>query len=111
VSFEWKGDAYTAHATKAAADALNKGGAQILTQAKKQAPVKTGALVRSGRKKVLNGGKTVEISFNTPYAHYQHEMALLHPKGGKRKYLEDPLRQYASVVLEMVRRAVGGAKA
>jgi hypothetical protein len=41
-------------------------------------------------------GARATISFNTPYAAYQHERTdLHHPRGGKAKYLEGPLKQFA----------------
>ena len=37
-----------------------------------------------------------EVGFNTPYALVQHErLDFNHPKGGKAKYLEDPLKEQA----------------
>lgn len=37
-----------------------------------------------------------EVGFNTPYALTQHErIDFSHPKGGKAKYLEEPLKEHA----------------
>jgi hypothetical protein len=42
------------------------------------------------------GGVEGQVSFNTPYALEQHErLDFNHPKGGKAKYLEDPLKENA----------------
>lgn len=54
------------------------------------------------------------ISFNTPYAAYQHERTdLEHPRGGKAKYLEGPLTEHApelaAFVAARVRAAIAGA--
>ena len=38
----------------------------------------------------------VTVGFGVPYAHRQHEdLEYHHPRGGKAKYLEDPLKQNA----------------
>lgn len=43
------------------------------------------------------------ISFNTVYAEVQHERTdYEHPKGGKAKYLEGPLKQYAGLFEEFL---------
>jgi hypothetical protein len=51
--------------------------------------------------------------FNTPYALAQHErLDYRHPKGGKAKYLEDPLKQnakrYADRMGIQMKRAIAG---
>lgn len=61
----------------------------------REAPVDEGTLRGSGRVEVEDRGDTmsVEVSFSTPYAARQHEeVTWNHPKGGKAKYLEDPLK-------------------
>lgn len=55
-----------------------------------------------------------EVSFNTPYAAYQHERTDLdHPRGGEAKYLERALLQHAdefsAFVAARVKAAMKGA--
>lgn len=61
----------------------------LLDESRKQVPIDTGALSRSGAVSVegLNG----TVSYDTPYAVVQHEkLSLHHQRGRKAKYLEDP---------------------
>jgi hypothetical protein len=53
------------------------------------------------------------VGFNTPYALAQHErLDFHHPKGGKAKYLEDPLkenvRRYGQHINKRLKTAVAG---
>lgn len=57
------------------------------------------------------GGVEGQVSFNTPYAQEQHERTdFNHPKGGKAKYLEDPLKEnagrYAGILEQKMREAL-----
>lgn len=86
----------------------------VLLEAKRQVPVDKGMLRRSGVKLVgwIGDRIVANISFNTPYAAVQHEdRTLRHPRGGKAKYLEDPLRAFApqmkSRLEQAYRRAIG----
>lgn len=71
---------------KAGMKGLRKCGEIILNKAQNNAPILTGALVRSGT--VQKRGTEVEISFNTPYALRQHE-----EHKSKSKYLERPFNE------------------
>lgn len=73
---------------------MNALATDLLAEAKRQVPRDEGTLIRSGVKTVgWQGDRIVaNVSFNTPYAAAQHEGDFVHPKGGKRKYLEDPLK-------------------
>ena len=105
MSMEWTGDTYVAKVTKAARSALAQGGEMLLTKSKQECPVDTEQLQLSGIATPLDGGKRVEISYNTPYAHRQHEDLTYNHSQGKAKYLEDPMRQFAPAVFELVKRA------
>lgn len=51
-----------------------------------------------------------EISFNTPYAAYQHErLDLEHPRGGEAKYLEHALLSHAGEFAPFVAARVKAA--
>jgi hypothetical protein len=72
---------------------------EVLGQAVEQAPVEEGTLRQSGA--IASGypqdpwRPTVLIAFSTVYASRQHEETTWrHPKGGKAKYLSDPLYAY-----------------
>ena len=79
---------------KAAMKGLRKLGEEILTEAKELCPVDSGTLRQSGSVRANSKNKTVEISFNTPYALKQHEeMSYNHPNGGQAKYLEQPFNE------------------
>lgn len=80
---------------KAAMKGLRKLGEVILTDAQKRCPVDTGTLQRSGTVQKTRDKNEVIISFNTPYALYQHEgVNFRHPKGGEAKYLERAFNEH-----------------
>ena len=58
---------------KAAMKGLRKLGEEILTEAKELCPVDSGTLRQSCSVRANSKNKTVEISFNTPYALKMHE--------------------------------------
>lgn len=60
----------------------------ILDESRKQVPLDTGALQRSGM--VTMDGLTATISYDTPYAVRWHEEQANFQHGRKNKYLEDP---------------------
>jgi hypothetical protein len=98
-------------------EGLEEVGLDLLGKAVRQAPVDTGDLrgsgsvsfggnvIAQGTKEggVVATGKAgrsakpeVTVGFSVPYAHRQHEdLEYHHPRGGKAKYLEDPLKQNA----------------
>ncbi len=61
----------------------------LLDESKKQVPLDTGALQRSGA--VDSEGLTATISYDTPYAVRWHENDACFQRGRKKKYLEDPV--------------------
>ena len=89
--------------------AVRDSATEVLAQAKREVPRELGTLKRSGVKQVTRAGDRVvaEISFNTPYAAVQHEdRTFRHPRGGKAKYLEDPIKQYAPKFKARLERAL-----
>lgn len=92
-------------------------GLDLLGKAVRDAPVDTGDLRGSGSVSfgdnviaegtkdgnvIITGraGRSAKpeatVGFSVPYAHRQHEdLEYHHPRGGKAKYLEDPLKQNA----------------
>lgn len=69
--------------------AIREGANFLLDESRKQVPIETGALSRSGS--VSQEGFSATVSYDTPYAVRQHEsMTYRHAAGRKAKYLEDP---------------------
>ena len=60
----------------------------LLEESRKQVPLDTGALSRSGA--VDSEGLTATVSYDTPYAVRWHETNANFQHGRKMKYLEDP---------------------
>lgn len=97
---------------KAAIAALTVIGEDLLGRAQREAPVEEGTLRGSGQVEVVEDheGAHVEVTFSTVYAARQHEeVTWKHPKGGKAKYLEDPLKEmsasYVAALAAAVRKA------
>lgn len=84
----------------------------ILHDAILEAPVDEGTLRGSGHieESPVGLGPDViarEVSFTTPYAARQHEETTWnHPKGGKAKYLSDPLKARAYDGQRLIQAAV-----
>lgn len=79
--------------------ALTAIGEDLLGRAQREAPVEEGTLRASGKSEVkeTHNGIELEVTFSTVYAARQHEeVTWKHPKGGKAKYLEDPLKEMAA---------------
>jgi hypothetical protein len=105
-------DAIRRRRRAAARVALEAVGEDLLGQAQREAPVDEGTLRGSGAVEVSERGDvlSVEVSFSTVYAARQHEeVTWNHPKGGKAKYLEDPLkamsRRYVAALAAAIRKA------
>jgi len=67
----------------------------VLAEAKRQVPWEEGTLSRSATRQThWVGDRCVStITFDTPYAAVQHERGdFQHPRRGKAKYLEDPVK-------------------
>ena len=106
MSMEWRGDRIIAKVADERRKALKKAAEMVLTKAQQVAPVDTGELVRSATINYTENGDHAELSFNTAYAHRQHEdLSYTHPQG-QAKYLEQPLRENADAVLKSVGQAV-----
>ena len=71
-------------------DGLEQGAQIILTRSDELVPKESGDLASTGRVKKDRGGvNTVGITYDGPYAAYQHEHLMFrHPTGGAAKFLE-----------------------
>jgi hypothetical protein len=105
VTFEWNGDVLSRGITSAMKKELRVDAEMVLAKSVEQCPVETGALRRSATVNGRNSDTTQELSYNTPYAHRQHEdLSYNHPVGNA-KFLENPVRQYASKVFQLLTAA------
>lgn len=106
------GDELAERMARAGLAALEIGAQTVLGAGQREAPVKEGTLRGSGHIETFTSGNAVakEVVFSTPYAARQHEETTWeHPKGGKSKYLEDPLKELIprveTLVAAVVRKA------
>ncbi|GFH36635.1 hypothetical protein [Streptomyces pacificus] len=78
----------------AAARGLYHGAEHVLGESQEVVPLDEAALSRSGAASVDEGTLTAAVSYDTPYAAYQHErLDLRHAPGRTSKYLERPLNE------------------
>jgi len=81
----------------------------ILGEAKKLVPIEEATLERSGTVSTDHPRMRAAVSFDTPYAVYQHEeLHLRHDAGRTAKYLETPLNTEVPVVREIIARTIKG---
>lgn len=103
----WNGDAVRAAVRQGAQDGLRIAAEHLLGASRAIVPIDTGELSRSGRAEVDSARLEATVSYNTPYAVYQHERLDLHHKAGRKaKYLETPLRTQEQVLLQIISTAV-----
>lgn len=77
---DWNGPAITAAITRAALNALEDTGEELLRRANETVPYDDGVLAASGEVEIKPASLTVTVSYNTPYAVRQHEdTTLRHP--------------------------------
>lgn len=93
------------------ADAEHEGaanGLELVTEhllgvSRRQVPIEEGILERSGVASVDRAALKGAVSYDTPYAVRQHEdLNLRHDEGRKAKYLEDPMREEADVMADII---------
>lgn len=101
---EWHGDELLAKLKGATSQAAFEAGNVLLDESLKQVPHDTGALERSGRVVMAEGGAFVSYGdMSMPYAVRWHENDANFQRGRKKKYLEDPANDIA-VQNEMVEK-------
>lgn len=78
---------------------MTAAGTNLLTEAKRQTPRDTGALINSANLAVETSLSTiiVTLGYNTPYAEPVHERDLNY-RVGKWKYLQDPMEDSAAKI-------------
>ena len=108
-SLTWNGDRAVAAVEGAVQAGLRDASEYVRGEAQQQAPIDTGIL-RGSAAAQLVGTMRAAISFNTPYAVRQHEeLSYRHPRGGKAKYLEDPLVDGKETVRALIAATVSRA--
>lgn len=93
---------------------LIAGGYAVEGEARKLAPIETGALRASGQvfSEETTDGFKVQISFGNeaiPYALYQHEHTEFnHPRGGQAKYLKAAFDKYKDTIRSKIKGLIRG---
>lgn len=85
---EWDDRAVRAVIQSGGSLAVRSAAHMLLDESRKQVPLDTGALQRSGA--VDSNGLSATVSYDTPYAVRWHEHNAHFQRGRKKKYLEDP---------------------
>ena len=80
---------------KAVLESIEEQGHKIMLESKKQVPVKTGRLKRSGRVFVENVLNKVTLAYGTSYGLNVHERYEVFHKNGKPRFLQDPILEAA----------------
>ena len=107
----WRGAQAVMTVRRGAQEGVRLAGEHLLEESVEQCPIAEGDLRRSARNTPTDDGLGAVVSYDTPYAVKQHEeLSYRHPKGGKAKYLEDPLHSEAPkmrrIIRAQIRRAV-----
>ena len=89
----WDGSKVLNEVSKKAERAVRAAANYVLDESRKQVPIDTGALSRSGA--VSSEGNIAAVSYDTPYAIRWHEQQANFQRGRKNKYLEDPINDGA----------------
>lgn len=93
--------------------ALNAIGADLQGRVQSEAPVDEGTLRGAVTYDVQIDERTMKVTVraSTPYARRQHEeVTWKHPRGGKAKYMSDPLKansaRYRAIMAASIKRAI-----
>jgi hypothetical protein len=80
----------------------------VLALSEERVPKESGHLAGTG--KITSEGDSAKITYDGPYARYQHEhLHFNHPTGGQPKYLETALTEKKDDALEIVARRIKDA--
>ena len=89
----WDGSKVLNEVSKKTERAVRAAANYVLDESRKQVPIDTGALSRSGA--VSSEGNIAAVSYDTHYAIRWHEQQANFQRGRKNKYLEDPINDGA----------------
>lgn len=93
-----------------AEDALAAGAQVILDRSQELVPKESGHLAEGAKVNANGLGDVVSITYDGPYAHYQHEsMEFKHPTGGQAKFLETAMLEKADEAIDTVGRELRAA--
>jgi hypothetical protein len=107
VSIKWEGELAKMHVRTGAIKGLQLWAEHVLEEATRIVPLLEGTLERSGVASVDGAKLQGAVSYDTPYAVYQHEgLDFNHPNGRQAKYLETPLNASRDAGLEIMRREI-----
>ena len=82
---------------------------EVLAESKEECPWKTGTLRRSGRPELKTDRSNYfyRLIYDVDYAVEVHEnLYANHPRGGKAKFLEDPINRAAPKMLEKLKEDI-----
>jgi hypothetical protein len=100
---EWDGDAIEEAVREAAGDGLLLAAEHVLQVANEDVPLDEGTLERSGTTSVDRENLKAAVTYDTPYAHRQHEdLTFRHLGGRKAKWLESAINSEKDTVGEIV---------
>lgn len=99
----WHGEEVKNRHKAGAAAGCRAAGEHLLEVSRREVPLDTGALSRSGRVDSNGSEARVGISYDTPYARVQHEdTSLNHPNGRNAKYVEGPMQREQQAMLAII---------
>ena len=111
MSMDWKLDWHGKKVGLLVEDSAFKGlqnaAEHLLQVSRTRVPLEEGTLERSGVASADRSSLTAAVSYDTPYAVYQHErMDLRHAPGRTAKYLEQPAIEERDVIGEIIAAAI-----
>lgn len=110
MTLRWYGDDVMRRVRAAAVRALDQAAEYVLEVANRTVPHETGQLQDSGDTDVDDRQLLATVSYNTPYARYQHErLDLRHKPGRRAKWLEKTLQEEANAVRRFLEREIRNA--
>ena len=93
----------------AASRGLAIGAEHVLGEARKRVPIEEATLERSGATSVDPEALKAAVTFDTPYAVYQHEvLGLKHDAGREAKYLENAMNAETGTVQQIIAATIRG---
>lgn len=108
MELEWNDERVLAVLKGATLEGLELAAEHLLQVSSSLAPHEEGDLERSGEVSTDPDEPAAAVSFDRPYAVYQHEsMNLRHDQGRQAKYLEQPMSTERDIMLALIAKAAG----
>lgn len=103
ISFDWDGDKIRGATHDGAVAGVRIAAEHLLGESRQLVPIEEGTLERSGTVDVDDASESASVSYDTPYAVYQHErLDLKHDEGRQAKYLEQPFITEQETLQELI---------